>query len=178
MPASLDEKPIEPVSELSAWSAPLLRSPSQRSIGWLIELNTVGECRDVRAPRASGEKRRRSAPQSRAGWQLAHAVLSSAEARVSQKNARPRSACGDVLALACLICPNSRTACWCRASSARAGLIVASAATANISLFMPPPLVSASSIRGGGARIVAMRELLFLACFCASASYATVLPYL
>src|SRR5258707_12166156 len=107
MPASLDAKPIEPVSELSAWSAPLLRSPSQRSIGWLIELNTVGECRDVRAPRASGEKRRRAAPQSRAGGQLAHAVLSSAEARGSPKSARPSSAPGGALALACVYCPKA-----------------------------------------------------------------------
>src|SRR5436190_22776746 len=95
MAASLDANPSEPVSEPSAWSARLLRSPSQRNVGWLIELNTGGECREVNAPRASGEKARRSALQSLAKWQLAHAVLPSAEARVSQKSSRPSSAWGD-----------------------------------------------------------------------------------
>src|SRR5207247_9790787 len=93
-PASFEAKPIEPVIELSAWSAPFLRSPSQRSIGWLTELKMVGECREVSAPRASGEKRRRSAPQSRAGWQLAHAVFPSAESRVSQQSACTCLVCG------------------------------------------------------------------------------------
>src|SRR5262249_50965610 len=119
-PASFEGKPMEPLMEPSACSAAFLRSPSQRSAGWAVELNTVGEWRDVSAARASGEKDRWSAPQSRAVWQLAHAVLPSSESLVSQNSARPSSASGDPAAVLSLISPNSAAA-WRRSgSSARA----------------------------------------------------------
>ena len=58
-------------------------------------LKTGGEWREVSSPRASVENGRRSALQSRAKWQLEHAVLPSADTRVSQKSARPSSACAE-----------------------------------------------------------------------------------
>jgi hypothetical protein len=85
---------MDPVIEPSAWSAPVLRSESQRRPGRVIELKIVGELRDVRSPRASTEARRRSAPKSAAGWQLAQAVLPSSDTRVSQKRERPSSTSG------------------------------------------------------------------------------------
>src|SRR6185437_1800979 len=57
-------------------------------------LKIVGECREVGSARASMEAGRGSAPQLEGRWQLAHAVLPSAETRVSQKSARPRRAWG------------------------------------------------------------------------------------
>jgi hypothetical protein len=120
MAAFLEAKPIEPVIELSAWSAPFFRSPSQRSIGWLIELKIVGECREVSAPRASGEKRRLSAPQSRAKWQLPQAVLPSVDSLGSQKMARPSSACADNTSGPPFICPKRSLASRRKASSAPA----------------------------------------------------------
>src|SRR3954464_6712913 len=136
MPASFEAKPSDPVSEPSAWSAPLFRSPSQRSVGWSIELNIVGEWRDVSAPRAagekrpgsgppraSGEKRRRSAPQSRAGWQLAQAVLPSSDARSSQKSSRPSCAWRDAVAAGAFSAPKSAAASRRSASSAHAPLM-------------------------------------------------------
>src|SRR5262245_18103904 len=90
-----------------------------------MELKTVGECRDVSASRASGENCRRSAPQWREKWQLAHTVLQSAEARVSQKSARPSYACGVDGSPPALIWPKSAAASRRKASSA----LAASAAT-------------------------------------------------
>src|SRR3989442_497511 len=141
MPMSFEAKPIEPVSEPSAWSAPLLRSPSQRSIGWLMELKMVGECREVSAPRASGENWRRSAPQSRAGWQLAHAVLPSAETGVSQKSARPSSARGEDESVLGFSCPNKAAASRRSSSSARAAPVptAIAAAISRILIWAPLP---------------------------------------
>jgi hypothetical protein len=90
---------MEPVIEPSACSAPVLRSESQRRPGRGIALKMVGELREVTSPRASTDPRRRSAPKSSAGWQLAQAVLPSSDTRVSQKRARPSAASG-VLTLA------------------------------------------------------------------------------
>src|SRR5215467_11495205 len=93
-PASLEVKPIEPVSEPSACCARSLRSPSQRSAGCSEALKIVGDWRDVSSPRASGEKRRGSAPHAEAGWQLEHAVFPSADSRVSQNSVRPSAISG------------------------------------------------------------------------------------
>src|SRR5262245_8554114 len=83
-----------------------------------MALNIVGECREVGALRASIEKRRRSAPQSRARWQLAQAVFPSAERRVSQNSARPSSTSADAAWLYGLSTPKSCTPCARSAGSA------------------------------------------------------------
>src|SRR5262249_60062042 len=88
-PSSFVLNPSEPVIEPCAWSAPVLRSASQRRPGRGMALKIVGELRDVSSPRASGEKRRRSAPKSSAGWRLAPAGLPSNGMRFAPEGGRP-----------------------------------------------------------------------------------------